>query len=106
MLNHVELERSDVVGRLVLNRPERRNALSQEVMDAMLQALDIVASDKTTRVLVIEGRGPAYEPTAQCLTYPNMARQQRVGLALYFQSSSGEKRIHDSRLQTARNAMA
>jgi enoyl-CoA hydratase/carnithine racemase len=58
--NHVELERGDVVARLVLNRPERRNALSQEVMVEMLQALDAVANDDTTRVLVIEGRGPAF----------------------------------------------
>src|SRR4029079_7719252 len=58
--NHVELERGDVVARLVLNRPERRNALSQEVMIEMLHALDTVASDEATRVLVIEGRGPAF----------------------------------------------
>jgi enoyl-CoA hydratase/carnithine racemase len=56
----VELDRDDIVAHLVLNRPERRNALSQEVMVEMLQALDAVASDETTRVLVIEGRGPAF----------------------------------------------
>jgi len=43
-----------------MNRPERRNALSQEVMVEMLHALDAVANDKSTRVLVIEGRGPAF----------------------------------------------
>jgi enoyl-CoA hydratase/carnithine racemase len=58
--SHVELERHDVVARLVLNRPERRNALSQEVMVEMLHALDTIAADETTRVLVIEGRGPAF----------------------------------------------
>jgi enoyl-CoA hydratase/carnithine racemase len=58
--NYVELERNDGVARLVLNRPERRNALSQEVMVEMLHALDTVATDETTRVLVIEGRGPAF----------------------------------------------
>jgi enoyl-CoA hydratase/carnithine racemase len=57
---HVELDRDDIVAHLVLNRPERRNALSQEVMVEMLQALDAVASDETTRVLVIEGRGLAF----------------------------------------------
>ena len=56
----MELDRDDIVAHLVLNRPERRNALSQEVMVEMLQALDAVASDETTRVLVIEGRGPAF----------------------------------------------
>jgi enoyl-CoA hydratase/carnithine racemase len=44
----------------VLNRPERRNALSLEVMVEMLRALDTVADDEVTRVLVIEGRGPAF----------------------------------------------
>ena len=58
--SHVELDRNDIVARLVLNRPERRNALSQQVMAEMLQALDVVASDEKTRVLVIEGRGPAF----------------------------------------------
>ncbi|HEY5173066.1 MAG TPA: enoyl-CoA hydratase-related protein, partial [Acidimicrobiia bacterium] len=58
--NHVELDRNDVVTHLVLNRPERRNALSHEVMVEMLEALDAVANDETTRVLVIEGRGPAF----------------------------------------------
>jgi enoyl-CoA hydratase/carnithine racemase len=58
--NHVELERGDPVARLVLNRPERRNALSLDLMREMLRALDTVAGDGTTRVLVIEGRGPAF----------------------------------------------
>jgi enoyl-CoA hydratase/carnithine racemase len=59
--NVVELDCGhDPVGRLVLNRPERRNALSLEVMVEMLRALDTVADDEATRVLVIEGRGPSF----------------------------------------------
>ncbi len=54
----VELERGTAVARLVLNRPERRNALSQTMMDEMMRALDTVAADEAVRVLVIEGRGP------------------------------------------------
>jgi enoyl-CoA hydratase/carnithine racemase len=57
---HVELERAGSFARLVMNRPERRNALSQSSMLEMLQALDEVADDATIRVLVIEGRGPAF----------------------------------------------
>jgi enoyl-CoA hydratase/carnithine racemase len=56
----VELERDGAVARLVLNRPERRNALSQLLMAEMLDALDTVSADTATRVLVIEGRGPAF----------------------------------------------
>lgn len=44
----------------MMNRPERRNALSHALMLEMLQALDEVANDETARVLVIEGRGPVF----------------------------------------------
>ena len=43
-----------------MNRPERRNALSLEMMTEMLAALDRVAADPAAHVLVIEGRGPAF----------------------------------------------
>ncbi len=56
----MQLQSADGITRLALNRPERRNALSLEVMNAMLVALDTVAADDSTRVLVIEGRGPAF----------------------------------------------
>jgi len=58
--NDVDLERDGDIARLVMDRAERRNALSQAVMEAMLAALDEVASDDSVHVLVIEGRGPAF----------------------------------------------
>jgi enoyl-CoA hydratase/carnithine racemase len=58
--SHVEIARDGPISRLIMNRPERRNALSQEMMTAMLAALDTIAADDATHVLVIEGRGPAF----------------------------------------------
>jgi enoyl-CoA hydratase/carnithine racemase len=52
--------RDGPVSRLVMNRPDRRNALSHEMMTEMLAALDAVAADEAAHVLVIEGRGPAF----------------------------------------------
>jgi enoyl-CoA hydratase/carnithine racemase len=46
--------------RIVLNRPEKRNALSLELMGEMIAALRGVSSDPVTRVVVIEGAGPAF----------------------------------------------
>ena len=46
--------------RLVLTRPERRNALSLDLMREALAALDAVAADPVARVLVIEGDGPGF----------------------------------------------
>jgi enoyl-CoA hydratase/carnithine racemase len=57
---HVALEVGAPITRLVLDRPERRNALSLGLMREMLDALDRVAADASIRVLVIEGRGAAF----------------------------------------------
>src|SRR6266550_5520838 len=46
--------------RLTLNRPEQRNALSVGLMAALSEALERAAADKTCRVVVIAGAGPAF----------------------------------------------
>ncbi|HZE06279.1 MAG TPA: enoyl-CoA hydratase [Solirubrobacteraceae bacterium] len=48
------------VARVMLNRPERRNALSLELMEEMLTALDAVSGDPAVRAIVIEGAGRAF----------------------------------------------
>jgi enoyl-CoA hydratase/carnithine racemase len=46
--------------RIVLNRPERRNALSLELMEEVIAALKEASARDQTRALVIEGAGPAF----------------------------------------------
>jgi enoyl-CoA hydratase/carnithine racemase len=46
--------------RVVLNRPERRNALSLGLMEEVIAALREVSLDPDTRAIVIEGAGPAF----------------------------------------------
>src|ERR1700724_2344126 len=53
-------ERTDGVLRLTLNRPEARNALSIELMTALVEALGRAADDRHSRVVVIAGAGPAF----------------------------------------------
>ncbi len=57
---YLSLDATAPIARLALDRPERRNALSLALMREMLAALDRVAGDASIRVLVIEGRGPAF----------------------------------------------
>jgi enoyl-CoA hydratase/carnithine racemase len=57
---HLELQTEVALARLVLDRPERRNPLSLGMLRDMRAALDTVADDDRARVLVIEGRGPAF----------------------------------------------
>lgn len=48
------------VATLTLNRPERRNALSLAMLQALGRALDALADDPDVRVIVVAGSGPAF----------------------------------------------
>jgi methylglutaconyl-CoA hydratase len=48
------------MARLTLNRPEKRNALNDTVIDGLKQGLRQADSDKPIRVVVISGAGPDF----------------------------------------------
>ena len=48
------------VRRLTLNRPEKRNALNNELRGAILDALKAADADPAVRVSVLRGAGPAF----------------------------------------------
>jgi enoyl-CoA hydratase/carnithine racemase len=48
------------VVRLTLDRPEKRNALSQALLARLLEALGQVAADPAARVVVLAARGPVF----------------------------------------------
>jgi len=45
---------------ITLNRPEKRNALSLELMEELIRALESVSADPEVRTIVLEGAGPAF----------------------------------------------
>jgi enoyl-CoA hydratase/carnithine racemase len=45
---------------LTLNRPDKRNALSQELLSLLRTTLAGIAADPSVRVVVLAGRGPAF----------------------------------------------
>jgi enoyl-CoA hydratase/carnithine racemase len=46
--------------RITLNRPEKRNALSLELMQELTSALHALSEDRDIRAIVLEGAGPAF----------------------------------------------
>ena len=48
------------VGRLTLNRPEKMNALSQELLFELRDALENIESDDSIRVLIVRGAGRTF----------------------------------------------
>jgi enoyl-CoA hydratase/carnithine racemase len=51
---------ADGVATLTLNRPQARNALSMNLMERLIAALDAIADDASVRVVVIAATGPAF----------------------------------------------
>lgn len=56
----VLFEKEASIGWLTLNRPEKRNALSLELMSGLLDKLDEAAEDPRIRVVVVRGNGPVF----------------------------------------------
>jgi enoyl-CoA hydratase/carnithine racemase len=59
-MESVLMEKDGPIGWLVLNRPEKRNALSLDLMNDLLIKLDQVAQNETIRVVVIRGAGTMF----------------------------------------------
>jgi enoyl-CoA hydratase/carnithine racemase len=59
-LRQLLVHQEGVAARITLNRPEKRNALSLELMEELIVALRSLGSDPQIRSIVIEGAGPAF----------------------------------------------
>ncbi|HTW34320.1 MAG TPA: enoyl-CoA hydratase [Rhizomicrobium sp.] len=56
----VQVLRRETALRIVLNRPQARNALSEALMMALQAALDEAAADKEARAVVLAANGPVF----------------------------------------------
>jgi enoyl-CoA hydratase/carnithine racemase len=54
------LTRDGPAATITLNRPEKRNALSLQLMEELITALELAGTDRDVRAIVIEGAGPAF----------------------------------------------
>ena len=56
----VEIEDRGAVRHIVMNRPEKRNALNGELIQALGEAFEAAAADDDVRVVVVRGEGPMF----------------------------------------------
>jgi methylglutaconyl-CoA hydratase len=57
---NVVVENKNRTAIITLNRPERRNALTIELMTELSDALEAASADATQRVVILRGAGPAF----------------------------------------------
>ena len=60
MGGHVAYEREGFTAVITLNRPERRNALSLDLMLELIERLNIVASTPPLRAVILAAEGPVF----------------------------------------------
>jgi methylglutaconyl-CoA hydratase len=84
----VDVEREGAVARVWLNRPEQHNALSAELGDELIAALNALAPDAGVRVVVLGGRGRSFcagadlgamKASAGASFEENLAEAERLG---------------------------
>jgi len=90
----VHVERIDGVGVLTLDDPERRNALSLSLCEAIVEAVDDLESDPDVGALVVTGADPAFCAGADLM---QLGESRRDGLLAIYE---GFLRIARSTLPT------
>jgi enoyl-CoA hydratase/carnithine racemase len=56
----IALEREDGVATITLNRPDRLNAFTEEMLEELLEALDLTDADDDVRAVIFTGSGRAF----------------------------------------------
>ncbi len=72
---------ADGITTLTLNRPKHYNALSEQLLGELQSALDAIGEDRSVRVVVIAGSGPAFcagHDLKQMRTNPRKAYYQKL----------------------------
>ncbi|MDN3987531.1 enoyl-CoA hydratase/isomerase family protein [Zwartia vadi] len=87
----IELSVTDGIATVYLNRPEKRNAMSDTMRGEFIEALETIATDRNIRAMVLTGRGKGFcaggdvagmekrmKAPAGEVAFNGWARQQRV----------------------------
>jgi len=61
---HIEIVRQGKSATIFLNRPEARNALDPAMIEELIRSVNIVTSDRETRVVVIRGKNGTFSAGA------------------------------------------
>ncbi|MDA0358486.1 MAG: enoyl-CoA hydratase [Proteobacteria bacterium] len=92
MTEKVIVEQSGSIARIIFNQPEKRNAVSLEMWDAVEAALDRFSVDETVRVLIISGAGGKAFVSGADISKFESERSSEVGVARYNDTT---RRVYD-----------
>jgi enoyl-CoA hydratase/carnithine racemase len=77
MADNVRLERKGLIATVTLDRPDRRNSLSDEMLADLVSAFSALRDDDSTRVVVVTGAPPIFSAGADAPFKKGMSEQER-----------------------------
>lgn len=92
MTDKIIVEQSGAIARIIFNQPEKRNAVSLEMWEAVEVALDQFATDKKVRVLILSGAGGKAFVSGADISKFESERASAEGVANY---DAITKRVYD-----------
>lgn len=77
MADNVRLERKGLIATVTLDRPDRRNSLSDEMLADLIAAFSALRDDDATRVVVVTGAPPIFSAGADAPFKKGMSEEER-----------------------------
>jgi enoyl-CoA hydratase/carnithine racemase len=74
---NVALSRDGLVATVTLNRPDRRNSLSDEMLGELIQTFSALRDDATSRVVIVTGAPPVFSAGAHYPGRSGMSAEER-----------------------------
>src|SRR5215472_3941896 len=59
-MDHIQSEKQNGIFHVILNRPEKKNALTSAMYDAMVALLREAEADDSIRVIILRGNGDSF----------------------------------------------
>ena len=59
-MQYIRTEREDGIATVTMNRPEKRNALSFELMSELVEAFESISGERSVAAVILRGEGPAF----------------------------------------------
>src|SRR6202165_4211528 len=97
MTNEVIIEKEGPIARLILNRPDKHNALSFAGLDLLVEMLHEAEDDDAIKVIILKGRGPSF-----CAGHDYDDAIQAYGLAREPSAGKSKRPSQRARLQRDR----
>ena len=92
MTDKIIVEQAGAIARIIFNQPEKRNAVSLEMWEAVEAALDRFSADPAVRVLILSGAGGKAFVSGADISKFESERASAEGVAHY---NATTKRVYD-----------